>query len=184
MLPAYSCDEAIQLAKSMAKDAAVAAEAKLALDRLTREAEWQFDFQPKGAPVERGFTEVNRATVYKEATGYGWDTALYAERDRKKGTALTRDFVFDRKPRVFHVRLPKGSYNVTVFLGDMQSGHDRMVVSAEGKVVLKSVTTRRGEAKECPFKVDVKDGKLDIEFKDGGGGNRDWTCPGIVISKE
>jgi len=183
-LPGYCCDEAIRLAKSMTKDPAVAAEAKLALDRLTRQAEWQFDFQPKGSPVEKGFREVNRTTVYQESRGYGWVTALYQERDRGKGTALTRDFVFDRKPRVFRVRVPNGSYHVTVFLGDMQAGHDKMVVSAEGEVVLKNITCRGGSVKECPFEATVEDGTLDIELKDGGGGNRDWTCPGVIISRK
>jgi len=183
LLPGYSCEEARALAEAYLNDEAVAAEAKLAVGRLSRESGQKFDFQLKGSPVMEGFTEVNQSTRYSDRLGHGWLTAPDQERNRNAGTDLTRDFIFDRAPRTFRVKVPNGSYVVTVFLGDMSNPHDNMAVHAEGKPKLKKVTSGAGEVKELAFNVDVEDGALDIEFKDAGGRDVNWTCAGVIVGK-
>ncbi len=180
-LPQCRGPEALKFARVLAQDPAVAAEAKLAIARLEQVGPLRFDFQKAGSPVEKGFTEVNCGTLHSAKTGYGWATACHDERDRGRGTALTRDFVFDAKPRVFRVNVPNGTYAVKVYLGDMSGGHDKMTVSAEGVVKVNAVTTKGSEVKECTFEAVVADGVLDLEFKDSGGGNEHWTCPGLAI---
>jgi len=183
VLPTYPCDGALALAESCLKDKEVAAEAELALKQLRRTEGPKFDFQQKGAPVMEGFLEVTQSTLYTDQRGYGWLKPLYAARDRGKGTPLTRDFVFDAQPRTFRLRLANGLRVVTVFLGDMTTGHDNMEVRAEGEVKLRKITNKAGEVKELFFDVKLEDGLLDIEFRNGGGRNPHWTCAGLMVGK-
>lgn len=183
VLPTYPCDGALALAESCLKDKEIAAEAELAVKQLKRTEGPKFDFQQKGAPVMEGFLEVTQSTLYTDQRGYGWLKALYAARDRKKGTDLTRDFVFDAAPRTFRIRLANGTRVVTVFLGDMTTGHDNMEVLAEGEVKLRKITNKAGEVKELFFDVKLEDGLLDIEFRNGGGRNPHWTCAGLMVGK-
>lgn len=79
----------------------------------------RFDF---GAdPVADGYTAVGAQTLYSDDLGYGFEpgTAL-TEVLRKKGTDLTRDYITAVEPFWFSVRLPEGSYKVTLTLGDTQ----------------------------------------------------------------
>ncbi len=181
-LPSYPCDDAIALAKSCLGDTDVAEEAKLAIKLLERKGGLKFDFQPQGAPVMENFMEVSQSTTYTDARGYGWLKAPSAARDRQKGSALERDFLFDTRPRTFRVRVPNGAHVVTVFLGDMTTSHDRMEVLAEGEFKLRKIRNRAGEVRELFFDVDVEDGFLDVEFRDAGG-NPHWTCAGLMIGK-
>ena len=180
-LPGFVCDATIELAEGCLADTALQAEAKLALHKMKMDGIRKFDFQLKGAPLMHDFVEINRTTIYSPKRGVGWDKAPMDERDRKKGTDLTRDFVFDAAPRTFKVNLPNADYIVTVFMGDMANGHDLAEIHAEGELKHKGITTRAGEVKELTFPVTVKDGVLDILFRDGGGGNEHWTCPGLII---
>ena len=180
-LPSFVCDASIELAERCLTEETLRAEAKLALHKMKMDGIRKFDFQLRGAPVMHDFVEINRTTLYTPKRGVGWDKAPAEERDRRKGTDLTRDFVFDAAPRTFRVNLPNGDYIVTVFMGDMSNPHDLAEIHAEGELKHKGITNRAGEVKELTFPVTVKDGVLDILFKDGGGGNPHWTCPGLVI---
>ncbi|MEW6356366.1 MAG: DUF6807 family protein [Planctomycetota bacterium] len=185
VLPNYPCAEALALAESRLNDEQVAEEAKLAFGKLKRTADEgrKFDFQGKDCQVMEGFIKVNASTAYDEERGYGWLKPPSGERDRKKGTNLTRDFIFDRAPQTFRVKVPNGAHVVTVFLGDMATGHDNMEVRAEGQVGLQNVTSKGGEVKELFFEAHVEDGALDIEFRDAGGNDPNWTCAGLIVGK-
>ena len=130
-----------------------------------------------------GFTEVTQSVVYNQKRGFGWDQSLFGSRDRKKGSALTRDIVLDAAPRTFRVKLANGQYWVTVYVGDQNYGHDEVEIRAEGQLQHKGITNRPGEVKEVDFQVTVNDGVLDVEIRDGGGRNPHWACAGLVIGR-
>jgi len=183
LLPRFPCDEAIQLAQKAVRDPQVVKEAKMALETMVFEGEVGFDFQPPGSVLEDGFIEVHMGTLFSENGRYGWDAPCKGERDRKIGSALTRDLLFDASPRTFHVKLSNGLYRVRVYLGDMANFHDQMEVGAQGKIVLQGITLQAGEVKAYDFQVEVLDGMLNITFKDGGGVDQNWTCAGIWIGQ-
>jgi len=183
VLPSYPCEAALALAESCLADQQVAAESALAVRQLKGKDGRKFDFQPKDAPAMEGFIPVDRAMLYSDQRGYGWLQPPGAERDRKAGTSLTRDFIFDKASRTFRVKVPNGPYAVTVYLGDMTTGHDDMEVRAEGEPKLQKITNKVGEVKELSFAVEVKDGILDIEFRDAGGSDPNWACAGLIVGK-
>ena len=79
----------------------------------------RFDFG--SAEAADGWTAVTSQTLYDEARGYGFEPgAAPTDVVRKKGTALTRDFVTADAPFRFSVRLPEGNWRVTLTLGDTQ----------------------------------------------------------------
>ncbi|WP_283252714.1 hypothetical protein [Actinotalea sp. K2] len=95
----------------------------------------RFDFQPAGAPVAEGFTEVTRTMAYSPEAGFGFtDLASLNDRDRGSATdALRRDFVL---PPVgtgteFVVDVPDGEYQVTTWSGD-QIASSRTTYTIEG----------------------------------------------------
>jgi hypothetical protein len=96
---------------------------------------------------------------------------------------LTRDLISDSAARTFRVKVPNGRHVVTVFMGDMGPGHDDMQVLADGKLKLEKISTKSGEVKELFFDVDVKNDVLDIELRDGGGKDPNWTCAGLIVGK-
>ena len=138
--------------------------------------EFKFDFQPTGSPIEIGFIEINKNTLYSSLIGYGWDTSPANDADRATGSDLERDFVYDSTDREFKVDLPNGKYNVTVLLGDKGAfAHDNMDVSAETVLKLSGVNTATGEVKQLSFTVDLSDGQLNILFQDVGGADPNWV---------
>ncbi|HOX38058.1 MAG TPA: PmoA family protein [Candidatus Brocadiia bacterium] len=182
-LAGFPGGDAVALAESFVKDEQVGREAAAAIEKLKRRDALSFDFQPKGAPVMEGFTEVNAGTLFNEQVGYGWLAPPKGERDREQGTKLTRDLLFDNEPRTFRVRVPNGPCAVACHLGDMANGHDRMEVRAEGETRLTGITTAPGEVRAAAFEVNVEDGFLDLEFRDAGGSDGNWTCAGVVIGR-
>ena len=178
-LPGYNCPAAVAMVKEAMKDNALKAEAKQAFEKMNA---LKFDMQPEDGKVMDGFVGVSPSTAYNDGRGYGWVSVPGASRDRAKGNDLQRDFVFDSKPKVFRFKTGNGSYRVTVYLGDMTGGHDKMMVSANGDVKVDGVTNRTGEIKEVSFDAKVTKGLLDLEFSDGGGSNGDWCLVGIAIS--
>jgi hypothetical protein len=97
----------------------------------------RFDFQPAGAPLEPGFTEVTPATAYDAGTGYGFTAAPRAGTDGHgltfaNGTMsvddaipdplrsdATLDAVVHGRPYTFRVDVAPGTYDVTVWVGDV-----------------------------------------------------------------
>ncbi len=177
-LPNYNCPAAVAMVKKAMKDEALKAEAKQALGKMNA---MKFDMQPEGGKTMAGFVGVAPSVTYDAGRGYGWVSEPGTSRDRGKGDDLKRDFVFDSKPQLFRFKAGNGSYNVTVYLGDMTGAHDKMKVSANGEVKVAGVTNKAGEVKEVSFDAKVTKGVLDLEFSDGGGSNGDWCCAGITI---
>ena len=112
---------------------------------------------------------------FVEAPGEGTDLVL------REGLVLAIEPMVNCG--TFKVKVPTGSYVVTVYLGDMTCGHDNVEVYAEGQLKLKGITNKAGEVKDCFFDVDVKDGMLELDFKDAGGGDGNWCCAGLIVAK-
>jgi hypothetical protein len=143
----------------------------------------QYDFGIPTSPVEPGFINVTIYTLYSPSQGYGWTTSPIDGRDRGFGTSLTRDLIFDSVDREFKVDIPNGTYDVTVYLGDMSYAHDNMDVTAEGTFLADNENTFAGEVKSFSSEVIVSDGQLNVIFHDDGGVNPHWTSNGLIIKQ-
>jgi len=133
------------------------------------------DFGTSSSPVASGYTRVTEASAYSLSVGYGWLSGTAASRDRRKGTALTRDFNFTELG-TFAVDVPNGTYDVTVTLGDACYRHQQMGVFLEGAHV-DTVTTARGQFFTRSYQVTVADGQLTLGLDDLGG-----KSPFVVIN--
>ncbi|MCR4824490.1 MAG: hypothetical protein K5849_03935 [Bacteroidales bacterium] len=119
----------------------------------------RFDFG--AAETADGFTPVTAATLYSDALGYGFEPgAAVTEVTRKKGTALTRDYVTSADPFRFSVKLPEGNYKVTLTLGDTQGTSRTTVKSEVRRLMLESVETGKGEVRTVSFNVNIRTPKL------------------------
>ncbi|GAA4427780.1 hypothetical protein GCM10023169_28130 [Georgenia halophila] len=125
----------------------------------------RFDFQPAGAPLAEGFTEVTTDTAYTTDLEYGF-TSTDGLGDRDRGSdldALRRDFVlpvFDGST-TFVADVPNGSYQVTTWSGDG-------IASSRTSYVIEGVEhgddgASAGEIVERTFApVVVEDGQLTV----------------------
>lgn len=119
----------------------------------------RFDFG--SAEAADGYVAVTAASLYSDALGYGFEPgSLVTDVVRKKGTALTRDFVTSAEPFRFSVKLPEGNYKVTLTLGDPQGTSRTTVKSEVRRLMLESVQTVKGEVKTMSFNVNVRTPQL------------------------
>ncbi|GAA3588586.1 hypothetical protein GCM10022396_02290 [Flavivirga amylovorans] len=139
-----------------------------------------------GTPTSAVFTGYNR--VSQSTTGaYGWTNASNLD-SRDRGTSggvnnLNRDFVFSSQPRTFEADVLNGEYNVLITFGDATNSHDDIIVKAEGITKLTNIDTTPGNTFfNRNFDVTVNDGKLSIEFSDGGGTDINWVATRIIIT--
>jgi len=144
---------------------------------------YKFDFNSLTSPLENGFTNITRFMLYN-GSGYGWSSQPSGDRDRLAGinpVNLTRDLIFDNIERTFVVDLPNNKYLVSIFIGDMNYSHDNMDVYANNELKLNDVANNVGQIKQLNFTAYIKDGHLNITFKDDGGSDPNWTCEGLII---
>ncbi len=119
----------------------------------------RFDFGPDA--VEAGYTAVTPQTLYSEALGYGFEPGpSLSGVTRKKGTALTRDYITAAEPFRFSVRLPEGNYRVTLTLGDTQGSSCTTVKSEVRRLMVESLQTAKGETRKVSFNVNVRTPQL------------------------
>jgi hypothetical protein len=143
----------------------------------------RFDFQPDSSPVQKDYIKVNRTMLYPFTSNgrtFGWDASVFDDRDRNVGTRLTRDFVFDSANREFKVDLPNGTYNVNIFIGDMNYTHNMIDVFAEGQLKLSNLNNTAGTVNVYDFIVKINDGQLNIVMHEGGS-DPYWVLNGLVI---
>ncbi len=139
----------------------------------------EFDFGTATSPVAAGWVQVQPATVYTPARGFGWLSGSLDARDRGSETDLQRDFVFT-KEATFAVDLPEGRYTVWLTMGDRTFGHNQMGVFLEG-VQVATVTTGPGQFFVRDFPVTVTDGQLTVLLKDLGGSDPNVVVNGLQI---
>lgn len=129
----------------------------------TRTAAYRYDFQPVGAPVAEGYTEVTTGTIYSPEAGFGLvDAEGMGDRDRGSGdTDLARDFVMEFGGRYeFVVDLPNGTYAARTIVGDLL-GTVRSDIEIEGRAYgVQSAS--RGSSERSYDDVVVEDGQLNL----------------------
>jgi lysophospholipase L1-like esterase len=135
----------------------------LAILLMTLEAAWaqtgakgyRFDFGP--GKTATGYIPIVSSTAYTANRGYGFeDVSSISCVDRGGPDALRGDYCTSDKPFLFSVRLPEGSYRVTVTLGD-RSGESTTTVKAElRRLMLEGVHTAPGKFVTRTFMVNIR----------------------------
>ncbi|MBF0817259.1 G-D-S-L family lipolytic protein [Microbacterium paludicola] len=150
----------------------------------TRSAAYRYDFQPAGAPVGAGYTEVNRGTVYSAERGYGIvDPTGMIDRDRgaSAGDAVARDFVAYFNGRYeFAVDVPNGTYSATATVGDLL-GTVRTNVEIEGRDY-GGISVSRGTRTQAFDGITVADGQLNTAITGATGHLNGLTLTPILVA--
>ncbi len=153
-------------------------------DRNSNEA--TFDFGTSTSPV---FNDAIRVTNTTNNNDYRWtNTSQLRSADRGGASgdnALNRDFIFSSQPRTFEVNLRNGVWQALITFGDRNFAHDRMVVKAQGdpRARVNNLNTNAGQFLNRRFDVEVRNGKLAIEFSDNGGSDINWTVNRLKITR-
>ena len=146
---------------------------------LPRSRPISFDFG--AGPIMDGFSAIRNETRYTDRRGYGWikyDNTWKG--DRGKGDDLLRDYCSGKEDREWAVRLPNGSYRVTVAMVDTCFDHYSPDIYVEGQ---KHVTHRRipkNQPFRPAFEVTLRDGVMNFVL-DNPGHLPYFALNGIVI---
>ena len=133
--------------------------AALALTMASHAQTCRFDFG--SAEAADGFVAVTADMMYSAERGYGFEPGVVpTDVVRRKGTALTKDFVTATLPFRFSVKLPEGNYKVTLTLGDTQGTSRTTVKSEVRRLMLESLTTPKGQVTKVTFGVNVRTPEL------------------------
>lgn len=136
--------------------------------KATSQAPTSFRFDFGSEEVAEGFIGISSTTAYSETLGYGFENGaeiievVRSSKKKKNDDLVSTDFITskDGAPFRFSVRLPEGSYKVTVTLGD-RKGVSKTTVRAETRrLMLESATTARGEIRQESFNVNIRTPKL------------------------
>jgi lysophospholipase L1-like esterase len=112
----------------------------------------KFDFS--SGPSKPGYTQVSPSSVYRDDTGYGYETgAQVAAGDNGKTTTSEHPFLFSAK-------LPEGNYTVKLTFGDSSAATTTTVKAESGRLMLERVQARAGEVVERSFTTNVRTPKL------------------------
>lgn len=116
-----------------------------------------YRFDLGSATAADGYVAVTSDMTYDAERGFGFEPgAAPTDVVRKKGTALTRDFVTGTAPFYFSVRLPEGSYKVRLTVGDTQGTSCTTVKSEVRRLMLESVRTAKGATRTVEFCVNTR----------------------------
>ncbi|CAZ98338.1 beta-agarase AgaA [Zobellia galactanivorans] len=144
--------------------------------------EFQYDLGTDTSAVWPGYTRVSNTT---RAGNFGWaNTNDIGSRDRGASNGrnnINRDINFSSQTRFFTQDLSNGTYNVLITFGDTYA-RKNMNVAAEGQNKLTNINTNAGQYVSRSFDVNVNDGKLDLRFSVGNGGDV-WSITRIWIRK-
>ncbi|MEQ9070963.1 MAG: hypothetical protein RLO18_29780, partial [Gimesia chilikensis] len=125
--------------------------------------------------------EADHGLPFKESRGFGWQQDLSRNvRERKQVPEAYRDtFIFTRSHATWECVLPRGSYRVTVCVGDV--GHEQVGqwVTVEGNTLIEDQATVSGAFHEQSTTVDVSDGRLTIDI--GKTGSTTNTCLNWIV---
>ncbi len=134
-------------------------------EAATKNSEYSFDINWNNSPTLEGWTGVNNDTVYNEKTGYGFKEAMSNGRYRNNSGAedandMAEDFTLSAGE--FMVDVPNGTYEVTVYAGDLLANTStiKSAFTMEGKEV-GTVSAKRSLG-FLTANVEVTDGQLNI----------------------
>lgn len=119
------------------------------------QANLKFDFGP--GKVMAGYTQVVAETIYDKNSDYGFepgaDISCFARNGRD---ALRSDLCTSDKPFYFSVALPEGNYNVTVTLGDTDTGSVTTIKAELRRLMLERVETPKGKFVTRSFTINIR----------------------------
>ena len=140
-----------------------------ALNLTTKQAKYKFDFGPVGAPLEPGYTEVNRTMGYTPERSFGFkDVSVLSDRDRGAVTSnLLRDFVLSGSSFEFQLDVPNGTYALKTYHSDW-IGSTRTDVAAEGIPFGQVSSGKASAATKIINQVLVTDGQLNLAISGSG----------------
>ena len=149
--------------------------------------------------VEPGWVGIHQWSDYDAALGYGWaeskSTPPY-DRDtpvsplfHRRGDyplyhMLSDGLVFGpQRERCFRVDLKPGTYDVTVYLGDLSLGEGRwgMRVVANGQVLIDSAAARGGQIKAVTRRLELTESPLTLTFTNEPKGGPQCSVSGLEI---
>ncbi len=148
--------------------------------------ETTFDFGTSSSPV---FNNAIRVTNTANNNDFKWtNTSGLRSVDRGGDSgvnALNRDFVFSSQPRTFEVNLRNGVWEALITFGDKNFAHDRMSVRTQGesRTRVTNLNTNARQFLNRKFEVEVRNGKLAIEFFDNGGSDANWVINRLKITR-
>jgi len=136
-------------------------------------ASFDFDLGTTESPVANGSIRVSPKTH-----GDVWWSGVVEAVDRGANPGVDeadQDFVSSNLPATLNIKLPVGTWNITVALGDATAAHDDMMLWAEGELISGDVDSAAGSFSEVTYSVAVLDGELNLQFDDIGGAGLDWA---------
>ncbi len=156
---------------------------RMIIKPVTSQPQLLFDLGTPTSPIFNGYTRVSQATT---GSPFGWtnNSNLNAvDRGTSGGVNnLNRDLVYSSLAKTFEADVLNGNYTVLITFGDSAHPHDDIIVKAEGVTKLTNIDTTNGVFFNRSFDTTVNDGKLSIEFSDGGGNDINWVASRIIIS--
>src|SRR5699024_9980458 len=111
---------------------------------------YKFDFGT--GKVKNGYKQVTAVTQYNQERGYGFDYQTVAiARNRSVDDTLCSDFCTAIGSMFFSVKVPEGTYEVTVTLGDIRRPSKTTIKAESRRLMEKEVSTQPGEFKKVSF---------------------------------
>lgn len=134
-----------------------------------KEATMAFNFGESANKIAG--TTINKAVLYSDVTGYGFDL------DSDKNVVFDKKSISAKKSVYFSVKLPEGNYNVEIVLGGKNSAIT--TVKAESRrLMLREIKTADKETKTERFVINVRTAKFDsnnsIRLKPGEISGLNW----------
>lgn len=123
------------------------------------QGDYRFDFGT-GA-VEPGYQQVTATNLYSEQSGFGFDYGTQAIALDRGGTdSLHEDLCTSEGPMFFSVRVPEGTYRVTVTLGDPWRSTTTTIKAESRRLMEKKITTEAGKFRTVSFLVSIWDSTI------------------------
>lgn len=154
------------------------------LPEISEEVEYKFDLGTGNSEVFEDYIRVSNVT---KGINFGWaNTEGLESKDLgiQGGTNdLNRDFVQSKATRTFEARVSNSNWSVLITFGDKNRSHDNMQVKAEGEIVFNNINTQPNEFFNREVDIDVRDGKISLEFSDQGGSDEFWQATRIWLRR-
>ncbi|MEC0227177.1 rhamnogalacturonan lyase family protein [Paenibacillus alba] len=131
---------------------------------------WKFDFGTAASPTMEGFTAVHDKLLYTPELGYGLTANVNSRYRTGVGDNLTADFFIPgaSNPYTFKVDVPNGSYDVTVYSGDLLTGTSTTKTSVTIEGQLMGTIQSRQAVNSATYRVSVSDGQMTLDFGNNG----------------
>lgn len=141
---------------------------------------YDYDMGLNSSPVEPGWKGITPSTIGDISWTGG---SVYGTYRGTVGGAddLQRDFIHGSGTSQFNHAISNGIWRVTLTMGDSGSGHDDMVVRAEGFLKATDVDAAPGSFPDVTFDVAVSDRSLTMEISDAGGTDTEWVLNRVSL---